>query len=104
MLCGPKRVGWYRGWGARDIGSQNPGRRRATTPPPMTVATERAVAMQGPLEQCTEVIPEIWCPKTPLEMPGVRPRRGASSRPVEVDVRRLGGRELALTHGQKGAC
>ena len=45
-----------------------------------------------------------WCPKTPFEMPGMTPRRGASSRPVEVDVRRLGGRELALTHGQKGAC
>ena len=42
--------------------------------------------------------------RTPLEMPGVTPRRGPSSRPVEVDVRRLGGRELALTHGQKGAC
>ena len=70
----------------------------------MTVATKRAVAMQGLLKQCIQVIPEIWCPKTPLEMPGVRPRRGASSRPVEVDVRRLGGRELALTHGQKGAC
>ena len=103
-LCGAKRAGSYRGWGARGIGPQKPGRRRATTPPPMTVATKRAAAMQGPLKQCVQVIPEIWCPKTPLEMPGVTPRRGPSSRPVEVDVRRLGGRELALTHGQKGAC
>ena len=60
--------------------------------------------MQGPLKQCVQVIPEIWCPEAPFEMSGMMPRRGPSSRPVEVDVRRLGGRELALTHGQKGAC
>ena len=43
--------------------------------------------MQGPLKQCVQVIPEIWCPKTPLEMPGVTPRRGPSSRPVKLDVK-----------------
>ena len=48
----PKRAGWYRGWGVRGIGPQKPGRRRATTPPPMAVATKRDVAMQGPLKQC----------------------------------------------------
>ena len=51
LLCGAKRAGSYRGWGARGIGPQKPGRRRATTPPPMTVATKRAAAMQGPLKQ-----------------------------------------------------
>ena len=58
----------------------------------------------NPLKQYTEVIPEIWCPKTPLEMPGVRPRRGQTARRVQLDVRRHHGREIALTHGQKGAC
>ena len=53
LLCGTKWAGSYRGWGARDIGSQKPGRRRATTPPPMTVDTWRAAAMQDPLKQCT---------------------------------------------------
>ena len=70
----------------------------------MTVATKRAAAMQGPLKQCVQVIPEIWCPKTPWEMPGVTPRRGQTARQVQLDVRRHDGREIALTHGQKGAC
>ena len=72
----------------------------------MTVATKRDVAMQGPLKQCIQVVPEIWCPKAPLEMPGVTPRRGQTARQVQLDVRRHDGREIALTHCQKarGAC